>query len=246
MERVLLSKVDSSKGSLSPTLADLYLDWSNLRQKWGSQAELANTAFTNCKPGLPNTRLQDSVLFVIFDKLVKNNVAIERINKKNSIFEVKVNSGNEVFSKIFSERLVLETIKMYVDIKTSVATKNITRLEQRSDSLLKILNVKSFKSAELQVLDANIAYKSAAVPVEVSQREKTVTYSLFTEVVKNLEASRMALSSQTPVINLLDNSRYPLQDKKLNFMVLFIIGFIMGLGIFLAYIFITYPSKPIR
>lgn len=246
MERVLLSKVDSTKGSSSATLADLYLDWSKLRNKWASKVDFATITFTICKPNMPNTRLQDSVLFVIFDKLVKNNITIERINKKNSIFEVKVNSGNEVFSKIFSERLVMETIKMYVDIKTSVATKNIKRLEQRSDSLLKILNAKSLKSAELQVLDANIAYKSASVPVEVSQREKTVTYSLFTEVIKNLEASRMALASQTPVINVLDNSRYPLQDKKLNFMILLIIGFIMGLGIFFAYIFITYPSKPIR
>ena len=246
IEKVLLSKIDSLKGDLSPTLADLYLDWNNLHQKWASNPALENVSFAKCTSGTPNTRLQDSVIYIIYDNLIKHNISIERVNKKNSIFEVKVNSRNEVFSKIFSERLVLETINMYVNIKTSVATRNIKRLEQRSDSLLKLLNAKSLKSAELQVLDANIAFKTSAVPVEVSQREKTVTYSLFTEVIKNLEASRMALSSQTPVINLLDNSKYPLQDKKLNLSFLVLIGILMGMGVFFAFVFVTYPSKSLN
>lgn len=67
----------------------------------------------------------------------------------------------------------------------------------------------------LQILDANTAFRSTAVPVELSQREKSISFALFSEVVKNLEASRMSLASQTPIINILDTSKVsPSQSQK--------------------------------
>lgn len=170
-------------------------------------------------------------------------MSVERLNKKGSIIEVKMVSPNESFSKLFTERLVLETIKMYVDVRTSVATKNIQRLELQSDSLMRLLNAKSYKSASLQVLDANTAFKATAVPVEVSQREKSVTYALYSEVMKNLEASKMALAGQTPVINLLDKAKYPLENKQIGLLKLLLIGFGAGIMIFGAFVFITYPRQ---
>jgi hypothetical protein len=145
-----------------------------------------------------------------------------------------------VFSKLFTERLVLETIRMYVDIKTSVATRNISRLEKRSDSLMELLNAKSYKSAAMQVLDANAAYKTSAVPVEVSQRDKSVTYALYSEVMKNLEASRMGLAGQTPVINMLDQARYPLEDQQRALWLLLLIGAAGGFAIAFLISFYTY------
>jgi uncharacterized protein involved in exopolysaccharide biosynthesis len=243
IDKVLLSKVDSSYPANKNTLADLYLVWSNQKNKWSDKADLANLSFANCEPGKAHTRLQDSVLYVIYKRLTKKNVTVERLNKKGSIIEVMTTSQSEIFSKLFSERLVAETMKMYIDIKTGTAARSILRLEKRSDSLMEILNSKSYKSASLQVLDANIAYKSTAVPVEVSQRDKTVTYALYTEVMKNLEASRMALAGQTPIINLLDSSKYPLEDQKYPFLILLAIGIAVGLLIHFAVVFISYNPQ---
>ncbi len=242
IEKVLLTKIDASKKN---TLADLYLDFTLQRKKWSDQAALTNISFANYQPNSFNSRLQDSVLLVIYQKLTKKHVTVERLNKKGSIIQVVTVSANELFSKLFTERLVQETMKMYLDIKTGTAVKNIHRLEQRSDSLLAILNNKSYKSASLQVLDANIAYKSTAVPVEVSQREKTVAYALYTEVIKNLEASRMALAGQTPIINLLDNSKFPLEDQKKSFWLLLVMGLIGGLAITVIVVFVSYNPKPV-
>lgn len=245
IEKVLISKVDSSKGLQSETLVDLYINWNNLHQKWADKDDLAKInylTYSNNK----STRLQDSILFVVYEKINKNNLIVERANKKGSIFEVKTIAGNEVFAKLFTERLVLETIKMYLNIKTGTATRNIQRLENRADSLMNLLNSKSFRSATLQVLDANIAYKTSSVPVEVSQREKTVTYALYTEVVKNLEASRMALASQTPVINLLDNAKYPLEDKRFSLPLILALSIIFSAIIFFAMLFVTFPSNEVK
>ena len=240
IEKVLLTKIDSTKGSTGNTLADSYLEWSKLKQKWSDDKQLTTLNFTNTIAGKPNTRLQDSVLLVIYQKLIKKNLSVERLNKKGSIIEVTASTQSETFSKLFTERLVFETIKMYVDLKTSVASKNIVRLEQRSDSLMSLLNSKSYKSASLQILDANAAYKSSAVPVEVTQRDKSVTYALYSEVMKNLEASRMAIAGQTPVINLLDNAKYPLENMRKELLLLILIGAAAGFGIAFLIAFYTY------
>jgi hypothetical protein len=45
-------------------------------------------------------------------------------------------------------------------------------------------------------------------------RDKTVLGTLYAEVTKNLEASKMLLSQQTPVIELLDKPEHLLKDLK--------------------------------
>jgi uncharacterized protein involved in exopolysaccharide biosynthesis len=248
IEKVLLTKIDSSKAlnsktDNSETLADLFLQWSKLKDKWANKQGLNAVNFSTFQNGKPNSRLQDSVLLVIYQKIIKKNLVVERLNKKGSIIEITTTTPNEVFSKLFTERLVLETIRMYVDIKTSVATRNISRLEKRSDSLMELLNAKSYKSAAMQVLDANAAYKTSAVPVEVSQRDKSVTYALYSEVMKNLEARRMGLASQTPVINMLDQARFPLENKELAFWKLLLFGVFGGALLFSVFMFISYPRQ---
>ena len=58
-----------------------------------------------------------------------------------------------------------------IDIKTSNAQANVTRLEREADSLKKILNAKSYQTASLMVADANPAYKQGLVPMELTQRD---------------------------------------------------------------------------
>lgn len=235
VEKVLLSKLDSSKGLSSETLADLYLP--QLRKK------VPAVSYNNVVYPKPMTRLQDSVLYFIFDQIVQKNLVVDRVNKKGSIIKATVVTQSETFSKIFSDRLVHETIQLYVDQKTSLSNRNIARLEKRADSLLRILNNKSYLSASLQILDANTAFRSTAVPVELSQREKTISFALYSEVVKNLEASRMSLASQTPIINMLDTAKYPLLNRKKS--IVLILAAASALVVFFSVViaFFFYPSK---
>ncbi len=235
VEKVLLSKLDSSKGLASETLADLYLP--QLRKK------VPAVSYNNVVYPKPMTRLQDSVLYFIFDQIVQKNLVVDRVNKKGSIIKATVVTQSETFSKIFSDRLVHETIQLYVDQKTSLSNRNIARLEKRADSLLRILNNKSYQSASLQILDANTAFRSTAVPVELSQREKTISFALYSEVVKNLEASRVSLASQTPIINMLDTAKYPLVNRKKS--IVLILAAASALVFFFSVVvaFFFYPSK---
>lgn len=241
IETVLLSKVDSAQGAGSPTLADRYLAFSGLKRKWENKGLSVSFA----EPGKRNSysTIQDSALFVLYEKLIADNIIAERLNKKGSIIKVTTESSDQIFSKLFSERLVEETRKLYVNIKTSVSAANIQRLEAKADSLQKIINAKSYQSASLQILDANMAFKTNTVPAEVSQRDRMVAYTIYTEVMKNLEVSRMAVANQTPVMQLLDVPRYPLKNNNKPVWVLLLIGMAAGVLLFSVYVFLFYPRK---
>lgn len=239
VEKVLLTKVDST--TQSATLADLYLDYTGLGKKLSNKGTAVN--FSKVINGQPATALQDSVLFAIYDKITKNNITVDRVNKKGSIFKITTIADNAVFSKSMTDRLLFETTKYYVNIKTNSASENVQRLQRRADSLSAILNAKSYNAAAYQILDPNVAYKSISVPGELSQRDKTIVYSIYAEVIKNLEMGRMSLVSQTPIIQLLDQPKYPLIDQRKSILFLMAIGAMIGLFIGLMVSVYIYTDK---
>lgn len=244
VEKVLLTKVDSTAGTNAATLADLFLNISGLKKKLDRKGgNLSSVAYNNLRLADQHSTLQDSVLFLMYEKLVKKHVLAERLNKKGSIIKITTVSEDPMFSKIFSERLLEETRRLYVEVKTGISAANVARLEKRADSLLRIMNAKSYQSASMQVLDANAAYKTATVPAESTQRDRMVTYAIYTEVMKNLEASKMAVANQTPVVQLLDVSKYPLPDERKSTGLLLLIGSMAGLLIFAGWSFISFPSQ---
>ena len=231
IEKVLLTPISGNAGK---TLADLYLEFSGLGERLPAPVSFAIPAASVVAPA--HTVYQDSVLYVMYEQIAKKNVSVDRLNKKGSIFKIVTVSQNQVFSKNFAERLLKETTTYYVNVKTSNAAANVKRLQARGDSLLRVLNAKSYNAASFQILDPNVAFKSMSVPAEVSSRDKSIVFSIYAEVTKNLEMSRIALVSQTPVIQLLDVPKFPLMDDRKSYVFLGFAGLLGGLlvGFFLC------------
>lgn len=239
VEKVLLTKIDSTVQS--PTLADLYLDFTGLGKKLVKKGKAVD--FYKIKNGETTSALQDSVLFAIYEKVTKDNITVDRVNKKGSIFKITTITDNAIFSKTMTDRLLFETSKFYINIKTNSASDNVQKLQRRADSLSSILNTKSYNAAAFQILDPNIAYKSLSVPGELSQRDKTIVYSIYAEVVKNLEMGRMSLVNQTPNIQILDQPKYPLIDQRKSLLFLMAVGAMIGLLIGLMASVYIYTDK---
>ncbi len=222
VQKVLLSPAEGN--SPKETLADLYLDFSGLKKHWQKKPQLANIIFSNIQGTI--TPLQDSVLNAIYEALIKKNVSVERTSKQGSIIRVTVTAANSTFARLMSVRLVDEAGKMYMEIKTGTAEANIQQLQNRSDSLLFLLNRKSYTAAASQPLDINPAIKTAVVPTEIASRDKTVLATLYAEVTKNLEASKLLLSQQTPVIEVLDRPSYLQNDNRMGLLLLIIVSIV--------------------
>lgn len=231
IKSVLLSKVDSNIENSKITLADLFLDFSGWKMNWSADESLKDLSFGDADSRSNLSLKQDSVLNLIQDYILKESLSAERLNKKGTIIKVQVSSSNSLFAILMTNRLVEEASKLYLNIKTGNAQANISRMQRRSDSLLLLLNNKSYSVAAAQVIDANPGFRTAVVPIEIAARDKTVIATLYAEITKNLEASKMILSQQTPVLQVLDSAHLPLENKSKKVIWLSLVGLITGMAL---------------
>lgn len=241
MTDVLLSKVDSTKGYRSATLMDRYFTFSSLTK---GKKDLDTLGFSYAADPLLRSRTHDSLIGIACEKLIKKKqLLVARVNKKGSIIEVRVISPDQTFSKLMAERLVAQTRQLYISVKTGYMAANVAKLEAKADSIVAMANRRSYQTAGLQVLNANEAYKAAEVPAELSQRDRLVNNTLYAEVLKNLETARMALASQTPVIQVLDTPVYPLPNKNWSFLQILLAATGASTALYLLLAFFRYPSN---
>lgn len=226
VEKTLLSTVSYNNSSM--TLADLYIKFNKLDKKWESDSELKGLHFPVGQPRNSFSLKQDSVLDVIQKTLVKKSLEVEKTDKKLNFINVKCTSKNEVFSKVFVERLVMEATTFYVDTKIKRSKVNVDKLQQTADSLEALLNKKTYAVAAAKDINLNPARQVASVGAEVGARDKMVLQTIYGEVIKNLELSKLAMAQETPIVQMVDRPIYPLNQEKLSKVKGAILGFILA------------------
>jgi uncharacterized protein involved in exopolysaccharide biosynthesis len=224
----LLSNFDSS-GKI--TLADRYAEVNELKKSWLKNKKIGEINFNGSKERV-FSRLEDSLLQSIVKRILKNDLKVDKPNKKASFIEVTVEMRDESISKLFNERLVKIATDRYVDSKIKVKALNVSKLQRRADSLGALLNARTYSAATSQqsLVDLNPALKVAPVEAEISGRDKTIIATIFAEVVKNLEIAKVSLSQETPTIQLVDSPILPLKRLKTSkLFYLIVAGAIMGI-----------------
>jgi hypothetical protein len=175
----------------------------------------------------------------IVNKIKKNHIFIDRTNKKSSIISLTIVSSDPNFSYNFNKELINKTTELYKKLKVGNLGSNITRLEKKADSIQKILNRRSYQSAQLKTIDLNSAYKVESVPEEISDREKIILSSLYTEIIKNIESLRINLMIQTPIFEVLDKPSFTVKNEKPIIFYYLFNGLLIGLLFIVA--FFLYP-----
>ena len=231
IKKSLLSPYDETQ-----TLADAYANVNHLKEKWLSNSKINKEI--NFSEKL--TRLEDSLLQTIMYTIINKEISITRMDKKVSIFELLVTSKDEKFSYLFSTNLLKKTAEFYIDIKVGNLRKNVIRLQERADSLLDLLDKKTYKAAEVtsQMLNGNRALPDLVSSSEISTRNKTIQTTVYTSLIQNLEISKISLIQQTPVFQNLDNPEYPLKITKASKLIYLIIGAMLAfiIGAFTVFI----------
>jgi hypothetical protein len=212
-KEVLLSTYDSASNF---SLADKYSEVYELRKKWAKSKKVGYDVFFPPNNKLVFSRLQDSLLHIIIEQIIKDKLTVERPEKKATFIVVQTDFYDEKLSALFCERLVKRAINTYIKSKTNRQQINVDRLQRRADSFVVVLNKQTYSSASNQekILDVNPAEKTAMVTSEVSVRDKMMLTTIYGEVVKNLEVAKVQLSQETPTIQQVDNPEYPLIDNR--------------------------------
>jgi hypothetical protein len=158
---------------------------------------------------------QDSLLFQVYKGFSKKNIVADRPNKKISIYEVSVITANEKLTKVFTDRIVSETNKYYVSIRTRKAKETLDVLEGRTEMIKGNLNSSISNKAAIQDDNLNPAFSAAQVPLQKQQVNIQVYGVAYSEMFKNLELARFQYLKSIPLMQIIDPADYPMKKIKL-------------------------------
>jgi len=212
MAECLKSPYPTAKNIISNyTIADRYADVYGLREKWAGNKKIGRVIYF----GQPdqNIRLQDSLLKLIIKRIEEKELSVVKPDKKLSFFNIAINTKDELMSLLITQRIIKIATDFYVDAKVGRLKNNINRLEKRTDSISNLLNQQTYSATEdaRLLLNVNPADINAPVYSEISQRDKMVLTTIYAELMKNLEVSKAALIQETPTVQIVDQTGFPLE-----------------------------------
>jgi hypothetical protein len=162
------------------------------------------------------TRKQDSVLFSFYNQLVApKQLIIARKDKKLSFVNVDFTSTNELFSKLFVEKLMENTYNFYKQTKTSQSRANIVMMEAKADSIHRLYESALYKGAGFSSVNINPAMQIAGVPRVKQENNAQLYATVYAEVLKNLETLKLDMMRETPIVQIIDSPILPLEMERL-------------------------------
>ncbi|MBB2954341.1 lipopolysaccharide biosynthesis protein [Sphingobacterium sp. JUb56] len=165
----------------------------------------------------PTLRRRDSLLTQVIQNIVKNNLVVDKVDKKSSIIKVEINSKNEDFSKSFNEVLVNTVNDFYIKTKTKKSLDNIAILQHKTDSVKSVMFGSISAGAVAIDVTPNLNPTRQAqrtVPMQRSQFTTETNKAILSQLVQNLEISKMKLMKEAPLIEKIDEPIYPLPVSK--------------------------------
>ena len=225
IEKTLLSTVTIN--GKSDLLINRYIQFNKLDKAWAKKVNLASLKFTSADRKT-FTLQQDSVLGVISTRLIKNNVDVAQQDKKLSIVNVVFASTDEIFAKVFSEKLIETVTDFYIETKTKKSRSNVMLLQNRADSVQRELNAALYGRAQFGDQNMGLIRQQAAVPKLKQEMRVQMLGTLYGELVKNLEFAKLTLMREEPLVQIIDQPILPLPKVRLGkFKAMIIGGFLL-------------------
>lgn len=238
VEKTLLNPVQVAGKEIS--LADYYIQINKLKEGWVKKPALANINFPANADRTKFSLEQDSILQTISAGLTKNNLTIAQKDKKVSIISLTVKSENELFSKLFCEQLLKETSDFYIETKSKKSRLNVDILQRQADSIRAELNsaITGVAAASDNVYNLNPAFNVKKTPGTRRQVDVQANTAILTQLVAQLELSKVSLRKETPLVQLIDRPILPLQKEKVGRIKSFVLGgFLAG---FLSVLYLVF------
>jgi hypothetical protein len=189
--------------------------------------------FTTKEPYNPINKEQISLLRSLAEQ-IRPALVVKPAEDGTSFTQFSGRFENEEFAKYFTESLLNYTLSFYVEGKTKEIKNNIRQIEERKDSLLRLLTIKSRRIANQQVqsIDLNPAYSSAMVERQIMSNEGEFLSKLYAESVASLEVVKSELRQQTPLFTIIEGAEYPLEQeipaRMKWFWAMLVLGFLLG------------------
>ena len=235
IERTLLAPVEPGSTKL---LIDYYLDVLEYKEAWKKQGKLQDLTFVPYPS--PPDRIRDSIIGLLYKDITRGKLNIGKTDKKLDIIEISLNDGDELFAKRFVELLTLNAIDYYTEYKVRKSKQNVAILQQQTDSIRSTLFGNISQVATISDFNVNPLRQVVRVGAQRKQVDVQANAAIYGELVKHLELSKLSLRKETPLIQIIDTPKFPLEKKKMGRLLGGLIFAFIGGFLVVAYLLIKY------
>ena len=232
LEKTLLS--DAKNGGAGKLMIDVYLDNYKMNKNWKDDPKFKNVKFV--KPPYTSERVRDSVMKAVIKFILLDQLSINKMDKKLNYIKVEMKDVNEQFAKDFVEILMENASAYYIQYKSKKSRKNYELVYKLTDSVRGLLygNLEQYASrVDLNLNPLREVAKTGSQKIQLNAQANT---ALYTELLKQLGLSQIALQKETPLIQVIDQPMLPLKRKKPGRLLMGIIFAFVGGGLFVTYL----------
>jgi hypothetical protein len=183
------------------------------------------------------SRAQDSLLKVV-SLNISEIVTITKKDKKASFIDIVVKDQSELFSLWMNRLLVEEATHLYIELKVGKMQRSVKLLQGKVDSVQHVLDGTMRSAAAGLDQSMGLVSNAPRVGSAKKQMEAQMLGTLFGELTKNLELTKLTLEREEPTIQIVDSPTMPLEKfgkGRVKFGVIggFLLGFITLSWLFL-------------
>lgn len=213
--RTIVQKTLFSKDPANPNqlMIEAYVTNHRMNIKWKDDTSLSKINFT--LNNTQNIRIRDSIINKVYDRIIKKQLVIEKKDKKLSFITASMKDENESFSKNFIELLATNAIEYFVSYRVKKSKANVDILQQQTDSVRGVLFGGITSVAQTSDLNINPNRQIVRSQNQKKQVDVQAATAVYSELLKNLELSKINLMKETPLIQIIDYPVMPLKKEKL-------------------------------
>ena len=197
--------------SKNDLLIEHYLEINKIREGWVDNKKLQGVSFHE-----KSNYTHDSISGIIWLDIVLDNLTVELQANEANIITLSYTSLDEEFAKEFAEQLIHSMSKMYISHKTAQANNTLEFLHSRADSVFSELEISEEELARVTDINQRIVKASGRLKELQLMRKVEVLNTMYLEIVKNLELSKITLLNKTPIINIIDKPILPLDTNNIS------------------------------
>ena len=214
-------------------LIEHYLSLNKIKDSWKTSKNLTPISFHGLL-----TQDNDSISGDIWMSIIEEKLEVELQSDQANIINLSYTSVNEEFAKEFVESLIEQMSRMYIAHQTAQASNTLNFLTTRSDSVFMELEIAEEEFAKVKDINQRIVKASGRLKELRLKRRVEVLNTMYLEIVKNLELSKITLLNQTPIIQIIDKPILPLKIEEKSKVALGALG--AFLGFFLSLFFFIF------
>ena len=215
VEEALLNPVVIEGDTVS--IVEYYIKINNLRKSWSKEDQKIHFNYNKERKHLSIN--ENSILYSIYLELTSSkNLIIGQKDKKNSILSLEVESENEYFSKIFCEELITQVSKFYIESKSKKARLNLDILQNQADSVRSVLNysIDGVAAVNDKIYNLNPSLVIKRTSSTKRQIDVQTNTAILSQLVSQIEMAKVNLRNETPLIQVIDEPKFPLSASAIN------------------------------